>query len=224
MFQTWTSHTCSTRQFLVSCPHNSEDKRFLDRTLVERLSVWKGQCSAKEHNSGTFRWYCWFTVVEANWVAENMSKFLLQRCSLKMGAYSVAAGKMDTPKWNGINRRYPCQPFISYIRCRGPQGTYPKPWPASWYPPVARWCSEWRSTCKEMIGRSSLTKMLIPYVGTLSVSKRAQIANWFETHISLTKDNWGLWLGRLPIAHAHTVFIAFRMHQDSHYKSLGAHC
>ena len=63
----------------------------------------------------------------------------------------------------------------------------------------------------------------MPYVGTLSVSERAQILNWFETHISLTKDNRGLWLGCLPIAHAHTVFIAFQMHQDPHYKSLRAH-
>jgi len=68
--------------------------------------------------------------------------------------------------------------------------------------------------------KKSLTKTLIPYVGALSVSERAQIANWFETHISLTKDTRVLWLGRLPIAHAHTVFIAFRIHQDPHYKTL----
>ena len=70
--------------------------------------------------------------------------------------------------------------------------------------------------------KKSLTKTLIPFVGALSVSERAQIANWFETHISLTQDTRVLWLGRLPIAHAHTVFIAFRMHQDPHYKGLRA--
>lgn len=36
--------------------------------------------------------------------------------------------------------------------------------------------------------KKSLTDTLIPYVGALSVSERAQIANWFETHVSLTKD------------------------------------
>ena len=29
---------------------------------------------------------------------------------------------------------------------------------------------------------------IIPYVGTLSVIERAQIANWFETHVGLTKE------------------------------------
>jgi hypothetical protein len=70
--------------------------------------------------------------------------------------------------------------------------------------------------------KKSLTNTLIPYVGALSVSERAQIAYWFETHVSLTKDARILWFGRLPIAHAHTVFIAFRMHQDSQYKNLTA--
>src|SRR6266700_3515207 len=68
--------------------------------------------------------------------------------------------------------------------------------------------------------KKSLTDTLIPYVGALSVSERAQIVNWFKTHVSLTKDSRVLWLGRLPIAHAHTVFIAFQMHQDPHYKTL----
>src|SRR6266567_1600639 len=58
--------------------------------------------------------------------------------------------------------------------------------------------------------KKSLTDTLIPYVGALSVSERAQIAYWFETHVSLTKDVRILWFSRLPIAHAHTVFIAFR--------------
>ena len=30
-------------------------------------------------------------------------------------------------------------------------------------------------------------KTLIPYVGTLSIMERAQIVNWFETHISRDK-------------------------------------
>ena len=57
--------------------------------------------------------------------------------------------------------------------------------------------------------KKNLTMTIMPYVGALLVSERTQIANWFETHISLTKDNRGLWLGCLPIAHAHTIFIAF---------------
>jgi len=50
---------------------------------------------------------------------------------------------------------------------------------------------------------------IIPYVGTLSVIERAQIANWFETHVSLKKEARVLWMTRLPFAHAHTIFIAF---------------
>ena len=61
---------------------------------------------------------------------------------------------------------------------------------------------------------------IIPYVGTLSVIERAQIANWFETHVGLTKEARVLWMTRLPIAHVHTIFIAFRIHKDPRYKML----
>jgi hypothetical protein len=56
-----------------------------------------------------------------------------------------------------------------------------------------------------------LSTAAIPHVGTLSVIERAQIANWFETHISREKDVWTLWVSLLPIAHAHTLFIAYQM-------------
>ena len=40
------------------------------------------------------------------------------------------------------------------------------------------------------------------------------IANWFETHISREKDARALWMGLLPIAHTHTLFIAYHMSKD----------
>jgi hypothetical protein len=46
---------------------------------------------------------------------------------------------------------------------------------------------------------------LIPYCGSLSIVERAEIANWFLTIIN--KDAH-LWLGRLPLAHAFTLYIA----------------
>ena len=54
-----------------------------------------------------------------------------------------------------------------------------------------------------------LEKTLVPFVGTLSVVERAQIANWFETWVSRNKQLRIKWLGLLPIAHAHTLFIAY---------------
>jgi len=50
--------------------------------------------------------------------------------------------------------------------------------------------------------------------------ERAQIANWFETYVGLTKEARVLWMTRLPIAHAHTIFIAFRIRKDPRYKTL----
>jgi len=61
-------------------------------------------------------------------------------------------------------------------------------------------------------------KTLIPHVGTLSVVERAQIANWFEAHISQNKKVRIAWLGFLPIAHAHTLFIAYRMTKNPTFK------
>ena len=50
--------------------------------------------------------------------------------------------------------------------------------------------------------------------------ERAQIANWFETHVSREQDVRGLWLGQLPIAHAHTLFIAYRMTKEPAFEDL----
>ena len=61
---------------------------------------------------------------------------------------------------------------------------------------------------------------IVHHVGTLSVVERAQIANWFEIHIGREQDVRALWLGRLPIAHAHTLFIAYRMTKDPVFKHL----
>ena len=58
----------------------------------------------------------------------------------------------------------------------------------------------------------------IPFVGTLSVVERAQIANWFEKWVSGNKKLRIKWLGLLPIAHAHTLFITYRMTKDPDFK------
>ena len=65
-----------------------------------------------------------------------------------------------------------------------------------------------------------LSTAIVHHVGTLSVIERAQIANWFEVHIGRKPDVRALWLGRLPIAHAHTLFIAYRMTKDRAFKGL----
>ncbi|KIM35702.1 hypothetical protein M413DRAFT_7416 [Hebeloma cylindrosporum] len=39
-----------------------------------------------------------------------------------------------------------------------------------------------------------------------------------ETHIGLNKEARVLWMERLPIPHAHTIFIAFRIRKDPRYK------
>ncbi|KAF5379467.1 hypothetical protein D9615_006598 [Tricholomella constricta] len=56
--------------------------------------------------------------------------------------------------------------------------------------------------------KKNLTNTMIPYVGSLSIVERAQISNWFEAHISKDPKLRKHWLGLLPIAHAHTLFIA----------------
>ena len=65
-----------------------------------------------------------------------------------------------------------------------------------------------------------LSTAIVYHVGTLSVIERAQISNWFETHISRGPDVRALWLARLPIAHAHTLFIAYRMTKDPVFEAL----
>ncbi|PPQ82454.1 hypothetical protein CVT26_012730 [Gymnopilus dilepis] len=51
----------------------------------------------------------------------------------------------------------------------------------------------------------------VQFTGGLSLMERAQIANWFETFVGKEAKNRQKWINRLPLAHAHTLFIAFRL-------------
>ncbi|PPQ76027.1 hypothetical protein CVT24_006700 [Panaeolus cyanescens] len=58
----------------------------------------------------------------------------------------------------------------------------------------------------------SLCDSIVPFVGHLSLVERAQIANWFDQHITAGDPKLRLsWLARLPIAHAYTIYIAHRL-------------
>ncbi|TFK32445.1 hypothetical protein BDQ12DRAFT_773402 [Crucibulum laeve] len=69
--------------------------------------------------------------------------------------------------------------------------------------------------------KKSPTTTKIPYVGSLSVIERAQISNWFEHHImDNNKKLRRFWLGLLPIAHAHTIYISAHLQPNPKYQSL----
>ena len=57
-------------------------------------------------------------------------------------------------------------------------------------------------------------RTLIPCTGNLSVLERAQIANWFETHIAIDNKLRHRWLGLLPLAHTFTLFIRSQLLQN----------
>ncbi|PPR02123.1 hypothetical protein CVT24_011345 [Panaeolus cyanescens] len=66
--------------------------------------------------------------------------------------------------------------------------------------PSKRWLEE----TNQPLGTS-----LVPYVGLLSLTQRAQVANWFDQHITVGDPKLRLqWLGLLPLAHAFTIYIA----------------
>jgi hypothetical protein len=64
---------------------------------------------------------------------------------------------------------------------------------------------------KGWLGKRDPLRTLIPCVGNLSVEDRARIANWFETHVAIDKTLRNHWLGLLPLAHTHTLFIASQL-------------
>ena len=70
----------------------------------------------------------------------------------------------------------------------------------------------WLDTIKKPIQTT-----LIPYSGSLSIAERAKIANWFLTFIN--KDAH-IWLGRLPLAHAFTIYIAKHLKSDPKLEGL----
>jgi hypothetical protein len=63
--------------------------------------------------------------------------------------------------------------------------------------PAKAWLEE---TAKNK--KRNINKELVPYVGSLSLTIRAQISNWFDVKISQDKKKQRQWLGRLPLAHA----------------------
>ncbi|KAF4620872.1 hypothetical protein D9613_000021 [Agrocybe pediades] len=69
--------------------------------------------------------------------------------------------------------------------------------------------------------KKDIKTTVVPYVGSLSLMDRARIANWFEVHISKDKKKRHLWLTLLPIAHAHTLFILYRLKHHPKYSGLG---
>lgn len=71
--------------------------------------------------------------------------------------------------------------------------------------------------------KQDISRTIIPFVGTLSIIERAKIANWFEANISKDKKTRRKWLGLLPIAHAHTVFIASRLKAEPKSQGLDEH-
>ncbi|KAF5384204.1 hypothetical protein D9615_003104 [Tricholomella constricta] len=82
-------------------------------------------------------------------------------------------------------------------------------------PSAAVPAKEWIKTQKKR-----LSKALVPYVGSLSIVERAQVANWFEVHVSTDKKIRRNWLGLLPVAHAYTVFISSRLKAEPKHRHL----
>ena len=68
---------------------------------------------------------------------------------------------------------------------------------------------------------ANINNELVPYVGSLSLTERAQVSNWFEANISRDKKKRHIWLGRLPIAHAYTIYISTLLKVDPEYATLG---
>lgn len=63
--------------------------------------------------------------------------------------------------------------------------------------------------------KKSLTKTIVPLASGLTIVERAMIANWFEVKIcggdqTLRKN----WIGLLPIAHAHTIYLAHKLKNE----------
>lgn len=70
--------------------------------------------------------------------------------------------------------------------------------------------------------KKPLLTTLVPYVGSLSLEERAQIANWFDINITHKDKKFRLsWLGYLPLSHAYTLYIADRLKSNPKMAQLG---
>ncbi|KAG6904433.1 hypothetical protein DXG01_009991, partial [Tephrocybe rancida] len=62
--------------------------------------------------------------------------------------------------------------------------------------------------------RKCLLTTIVPHTGSLSVSDRARVANYFDLHICGDPKLRHMWIAFLSIAHAHTLLIASRLASD----------
>jgi hypothetical protein len=53
---------------------------------------------------------------------------------------------------------------------------------------------------------------MIPFHGDVSILDRARATNWFELHVPDARAKRHLWIGKVPLAHAITVLLAYRLH------------
>jgi hypothetical protein len=71
--------------------------------------------------------------------------------------------------------------------------------------------------------KKNIRKSLVPFAGDLTFPEHAKIANWFEKHVAdQDPKRRKEWLGLLPIAHAHTIYIASQLKVDCSGAAEGA--
>lgn len=55
---------------------------------------------------------------------------------------------------------------------------------------------------------------MVSYAGNLTIIERAQIINWFATHIPRAEARKPEWITGVPIAHAYTLILASRLYEE----------
>ena len=56
--------------------------------------------------------------------------------------------------------------------------------------------------------RKNIRTAIVPFTGNLTIIERAQLTNWFETHVAVDKSIHHFWLSLLPFAHTCTLWLA----------------
>lgn len=57
---------------------------------------------------------------------------------------------------------------------------------------------------------------VVPFVGDLDFSTRAQIHNWIFENVPGARTSFHQWVGRYTVAHAVTIFLAYRLRSEDH--------
>ncbi|KAJ7255556.1 hypothetical protein C8J57DRAFT_1236007 [Mycena rebaudengoi] len=169
------------------------------------LKWWRG-CQSPTSEDGPMIWPS-VKVAEVD-ICDELWANPSARRKIRLGKWTLSCETMDDGDIMADFRDTPYTPEIEaalrpHIHCL--TSLLEEPDNDHWAIPAARFAREHAQSRRAL---EFLRNGGIPFHGSLSVTDRARVMNWFYHCVDNAKDKFLAWVGRVPIGHAYTILIA----------------